>query len=293
MNDQSKLYFLYVVDAELVDEAYALANFTNLFEVVQSKPPLASIYLQLDSAGLAVVVLSTADYGRTYVHQIYARLGVRYRNLADELLFKSAKLPTSRVANSSSGNVASNTSISSIPPSISRASYADNILWDLTAGLGKDALILAAMGYNVTMFEQHPVLATILYYALDKKIIPAKNLHLIFGDSYKFLQQTVEQGTGRPNVIYLDFMFKHDKSAKAKKDMQLIQLLMSHSLFGEDSDKHDANNTVVNEQKLFTLSYQIALNKIIVKRENKQEGIVDIPKPTYSKQGKTIRFDVY
>ena len=78
-------------------------------------------------------------------------------------------------------------------------------------------------------------------------------------------------------------MFNQNKSgAKAKKEMQIIQLL---------SDE-DTKNSTINNQELFNSAYQLS-GKIVVKRDNKQENLVPNPKPSYTKLGKTIRYDVY
>lgn len=226
-------------------EAQLIAAFTNLFEVVAVKPEISAIYLELDSSGLAVM---SPAFGKLYVRQIYAKLSGRYNNVATDLLIQAVKtLPKSSTA-----------------------------VWDLTAGLARDALLLASNGYQVTMVEQHPLLVTIIHYALTKKIIPEKNLRLVWGNSIEFLTNT----SIVPNVIYLDFMFNDNKSAKAKKEMQLIQLL------------NNKDNTLTDNE-LFNLCYKTTVDKIIVKRENKHKNSPNMPKPTYVKQGKTIRFDVY
>ncbi|MBP9743559.1 MAG: hypothetical protein KBD37_09395, partial [Burkholderiales bacterium] len=50
-----KLYFLYVAQPSFIEEAQLIAAFTNLFEVVIIKPHITTIYLELDSCGLAVI----------------------------------------------------------------------------------------------------------------------------------------------------------------------------------------------------------------------------------------------
>jgi 16S rRNA (guanine1516-N2)-methyltransferase len=239
------MHYLYVDNTTLLNKAHELAAFTNDFTVITIKPETNQLYLQLDLLGLSVV---STEFKPLYLKEIYAKLGIRQQNLANELLIQAIKINTK----------------------------AGSSVWDLTAGLGKDAFILSSFGYQVTMVEQNPVLATMLYYALSHKIIPPKNLKLVFGNSQEFLAKV----TDRPNIIYLDPMFKDNKAAKAKKDMQIIQML--------DSDSVESS---VDE--LFNLSYATVLNKVIVKRDNKQENIVASPKPSYTKSGKTIRFDIY
>lgn len=228
----------------MLAEAEKIVDFTQAFTIVEQEPADNVLYLRLNTTGLAVV---SPVFNPLYVSEIYSKLVIRYQNLKNELLIQAL--------NSSRGSS----------------------VWDLTAGLGKDAFILASSGYQVTMVEQNPLLATIVYYALTYKILPTHNLQLIYANSLDFLSVA----ENRPDIIYLDPMFKDDKAAKAKKEMQLIQMVT-------------ANNPGQNlDSALFAASYTKALNKIIVKRDNKQEALVKLPLASYTKSGKTIRFDVY
>ena len=237
-------YYLYITEPLLLEAALALAKFSNKLIVVDKVPESEMPYLQLDGNGLAVAGIFSKPY---YVAEIYSKLNLRYQSLANDLLIQATKINT-RVGDT---------------------------LWDLTAGLGKDAIILASYGYDVTMVECNPLLATIIYYALNNKIIPSNSLNIVCTDSLQFVQQA----TTLPDIIYLDPMFNDEKTALAKKDMQLIQRL--------------ANNSKTDVKQLFAHSYNIIKTKVVVKRDNKQEKIVAAPPPSYTKQGKTVRFDVY
>ena len=232
---------LYITDKVFIDKAQQIAAYTKVFEVVEDEP--GGLYLRLDGNGLAIIC---KPFKPLYVTEIYAGLIKRYQNLKNELLVQALNLPRGTK------------------------------VWDLTAGLGKDAFILASYGYAVTMVEQNPVLATIVNYALENKILPKRNLELVFGNSLDFLTENQDV----PQAIYLDPMFKDEKSSKAKKDMQLIQLLAE-------------NNTSQNDEALFAAAYAKVQNKIIVKRDNKQAAIIVSPVPSHTKSGKTICFDVY
>jgi len=131
------------------------------------------------------------------------------------------------------------------------------------------------------MIEYHPVLATIIYYALKHRYLPKDNLTLVYANSIEYLNDY----TGiKPAAIYLDPMFKEEKSsAKAKKEMQIIQRLNEESISSPNPEI---------DQQLFSLAYSLC-PKVIVKRDNKQQNIVPNPKPIFLKQGKTIRYDVY
>lgn len=240
--------FLYTESSEYLTQAQELVDFTGELTLVSELPTSALIYLRLGCDGLAVI---GKDFSPVYIAEIYTKLNSRLQNISSELLIQAIKLKNS-------GDM-------------------DSVMvWDLTAGLGKDALLIASYGYNVTMVEQNPVLATILYYALRHNFLPSKNLKIVYANSIDFVKSFAEP----PNIIYLDPMFKDNKSAKAKKDMQIIQYLTHDEV--EDQS-----------QELFKISYAKVLNKLVVKRDNKQASVVISPKFSYAKLGKTIRYDIY
>jgi 16S rRNA (guanine1516-N2)-methyltransferase len=151
----------------------------------------------------------------------------------------------------------------------------DILVIDATAGLAKDAVLMGLYGYRVIMLEQNPLLATVIYYALLERLIPIDNLELIFTNSLDYFRSNPDI---RPYAVYLDPMFKQGDKALAKKDMQIIQLLT-----------HNSPNLDI---ELFNAAH-LQARKVIVKRDNKQAALVSTPAPSYSKQGKTIRYDIY
>lgn len=234
---------LYYTDSKLLSSANILSEFTNCLNLVDFEPNEASVYLRLDLNGLAII---SDGFKPLYVSEIYDNLVSRYKKLKDELLVQIIRdKPKSRI-------------------------------WDLTAGLGKDAFIMASASHNVIMVEQNPILATILFYALNNNILPKYNLQLIYANSIDFIESWVDT----PDIIYLDPMFKKWDSSKSKKEMQLIQVLTS-------------NDNTSDDVELFNKSYALAKSRVIVKRDNKQSPIVTTPSPNYDKSGKTIRFDIY
>ena len=118
---------------------------------------------------------------------------------------------------------------------------------DATAGFGEDAFLLAAAGYDVTMYERNPAVAAVLREALSRAAAqdaeePAGSvkfdgtessladvvarMHLIDGDSAAAMRtMAASQGpAARIDVIYLDPMFPQDnKSALSKKKLQFIK----------------------------------------------------------------------
>jgi|GEM_PF-858725 len=234
---------LYITNENLLKEAQLLSTFTNQLNICTDLPG-DDIFLRLDEDGLAII---TKQFQPLYVHDIYNKVYLRKDNLSRELLIQAIKIKPAP----------------------------DILIIDATAGFAKDSVLLGLYGYKVLMLEQNPILATIVYYAMNNRIIPADNLQLIFTNSLDYFKtnQNIE-----PYAIYLDPMFKKQDTALAKKDMQIIQLLT----------KDETNS----DTELFKLAYPLC-KKLIVKRDNKQAVLVPAPLPTYSKQGKTIRYDIY
>lgn len=97
---------------------------------------------------------------------------------------------------------------------------------DATAGLGRDAFVLASVGCRVRMLERNPVVAALLDDGLARGYADAEiggwlqeRLQLIHASSLTALTDI----TPRPQVVYLDPMFPHkQKSALVKKEMRVF-----------------------------------------------------------------------
>lgn len=152
---------------------------------------------------------------------------------------------------------------------------------DATAGLGRDAFVLASVGCHVRMIERHPVAAALLEDGLqrgyqDSEIGPwlQERLSLLHGSSIVALAEV----TPKPDVVYLDPMFPHkEKSALVKKEMRVFQALV-----GADSDS-DA---------LLVPARQLALKRVVVKRPD-YAPFMDDCEPHSSVKTKNHRFDLY
>ena len=151
---------------------------------------------------------------------------------------------------------------------------------DATAGMGEDSLLLAACGYQVTLYEQNPVIAILLKDALRraKKNTVLKDIvsrmQLVEGDSIEHLNKRLDP----VDVIYLDPMFPgRQKSGLIKKKLQLIQKL---------------EPPCSKETALFDAAMAAQPSKIIVKRPLKSPYL-DERVPSYSLKGKAIRYDCY
>ena len=151
---------------------------------------------------------------------------------------------------------------------------------DATAGMGEDSLLLAACGYQVTLYEQNPVIAILLKDALRraKKNTVLKDIvsrmQLVEGDSIEYLNKRLDP----VDVIYLDPMFPgRQKSGLINKKLQLIQKL---------------EPPCSKETALFDAAMAAQPSKIIVKRPLKSPYL-DERVPSYSLKGKAIRYDCY
>ena len=99
---------------------------------------------------------------------------------------------------------------------------------DATAGLGEDALLLAASGFAVTLFERDQSIAALLRDSLqraaqDSRLAEAVGrMQLVEGDAKEGLTTL---GTP-PDVVYLDPMFPAKrKDAATNKKLQLLRSL--------------------------------------------------------------------
>lgn len=152
---------------------------------------------------------------------------------------------------------------------------------DATAGLGRDAFVLACLGCKVELIERHPVVAALLDDGLQRAsqhpdtaaLMTQMQLHQ--GDAIELMQHW--QGEP-PQVIHLDPMFpERSKSAQVKKEMRLFQPLV-----GSDDDA----------PLLLEAALQLASHRVVVKRPRIAPAIAG-SKPSYSLEGKSSRYDIY
>lgn len=158
---------------------------------------------------------------------------------------------------------------------------------DATAGLGKDAFVLATLGCSVQMLERSPVVHALLADGLARarehsvyedpelaQIIA--RMELLAVDSQDYLAQITDDN--RPDVIYLDPMFPdRQKSADVKKEMAAF-----HHVVGKDEDADS-----LLEKALAKANY-----RVVVKRPRKAPFIAN-KTPSYQLEGKSSRYDIY
>lgn len=151
---------------------------------------------------------------------------------------------------------------------------------DATAGLGRDAWILASLGAKVTLIERSPILALLLKEALSSVPDSMKErMQLLQANAIDWLHQHLNGSPFPVQVIYLDPMFpERVKSAAVKKEMLILR-----DLVGED---HDA-------ETLFNTAFACPVSRIVVKRPIHAHCVSNVVAPTFSVTGRANRFDVY
>lgn len=155
---------------------------------------------------------------------------------------------------------------------------------DATAGLGRDAFVLASLGCQVYMLERSPIIAVLLEdglrrAALDRGIgeIIRQRMNFIHGDSIKQLEKLIK--TEKAAVIYLDPMYPgRIKSALVKKEMRAVRALV-----GDDTDAPELLQTAL----------ECTPGRIVVKRPGLAPALIRAPKPSMVIRNKNSRYDIY
>ena len=150
---------------------------------------------------------------------------------------------------------------------------------DATAGLGEDALLLAAAGFTVTLCERDPVIAALLADTLlrardDERLSKvAARMRLVEGDARETLASLDEA----PDVVFLDPMFpERRRRASTNKKLQLFQVL---------------ERPCEDENALMAAALAAHPRKVVVKRPLKGPHLAGV-KPSSSLAGKVVRYDV-
>ncbi|UCV05784.1 class I SAM-dependent methyltransferase [Dechloromonas denitrificans] len=155
------------------------------------------------------------------------------------------------------------------------------VILDVTAGLGRDAFVLAQLGCQVTLIERQPLVVALLADGLrrglvDQEVRPIiERMHLRAGNAIELMQAWSGEP---PQVIYLDPMFPHrEKSSLVKKEMRIFR-----SLVGADDDAPE----------LLQAALALASHRVVIKRPRKAPSVAG-PAPGYTLEGKSSRFDIY
>ncbi|MCX8959466.1 16S rRNA (guanine(1516)-N(2))-methyltransferase RsmJ [Erwinia psidii] len=161
-----------------------------------------------------------------------------------------------------------------------KGSYLPEVV-DATAGLGRDAFVLASLGCRVTMLERHPVVAALLDDGLQRGYQDVEiggwlreRLTLVHTSSLAALSEI----SNKPDVVYLDPMYPHkQKRALVKKEMRVFQALV-----GADADADD----------LLTPARKLAKKRVVVKRPDYAPPLAGVVTQS-AVITKSHRFDIY
>ena len=148
---------------------------------------------------------------------------------------------------------------------------------DATAGFGRDALELATVSNSVVLIERVPWLHYLLQDGIKNSteeyvLSLVSKFELIQSDARDFFAFKKNEA----DVVYLDPMFPNTGSARAKKNIQALR----------DLSEEDLSND------LLLMALEFAKKRVIVKR-HKNSGYLNSQKPSFSIQGRVVRFDVY
>lgn len=160
--------------------------------------------------------------------------------------------------------------------------YDKPVVIDVTAGLARDAYVLASLGCQLTLIEQSPVLYTLIEDGLTRALnsnaehAVTNFIELINANSQDYLTQI--DTNSRPDIIYMDPMYpERKKSALVKKDMQIL-----HKLIGHTDD----------EVKLLECALKTAKRRVVVKRPIHANPVAHTT-PSTTISSKKTRYDVY
>lgn len=151
---------------------------------------------------------------------------------------------------------------------------------DATAGLGRDAFLLASLGARVTLIERSATMHALLLEGLERARAEGgrhaetvSRMTLVHGDSCVLLPQM------KPQVILIDPMHPpRDKTALVKKEMRLIR-----DIVGTDADS----------VQLMQAALEAAQNRVVLKWPLRAEPMPGVRKPSHQILGKSTRYDVF
>lgn len=179
---------------------------------------------------------------------------------------------------------------------------ADSQVIDATAGFGHDSLILASTGAQVTMLEQQPLMALLLF-SEQQRMSAQPNwqklmarLTIINTDALSYFAQLQKNKTDQAvavDVVYLDPMFPEDsyqdsktgKGAKVGKQMQALHHLAHPPTLDEEM-------ALLNKAQAVVADNQEGRGRVIVKRPQ-QAPFLSQQNPDESWHNAAVRFDGY
>lgn len=151
---------------------------------------------------------------------------------------------------------------------------------DATAGLGRDAFLLASLGANVTLIERSEKMHALLAEGLARAAAAGgryaetvARMTLLHGDSCALLPKL------KPQVVLVDPMHPpRGNTALVKKEMRQIR-----EIVGTDPDS----------ERLMQVALESAQNRVVLKWPLRADPMAGIRKPSHQILGKSTRYDVF
>lgn len=151
---------------------------------------------------------------------------------------------------------------------------------DATAGLGRDAFLLASLGSKVTLIERSDHIHALLQAGMEtarahneQMVEIMGRMTLLHGDAIELLPEL------SPEVILIDPMHPaRTNSALVKRELRQIR-----EIVGTDDDA----------AKLMQVALNCARSRVVLKWPQKAKPMQDIPSPSHQIVGKTTRYDVF
>ena len=144
---------------------------------------------------------------------------------------------------------------------------------DATAGLCRDAMVLAQLGCAVVAIERVPALALLAHATIAASWL-AGRLEVVHGDAVAHLHRLA--GGADVDVVCVDPMYAAGGRAQVKKEMQVCR-----ALAGPPEDPSE----------LLRAARAAAAERVVVKRDRTAPPLA--PGVSFAVRGERVRFDVY
>jgi 16S rRNA (guanine1516-N2)-methyltransferase len=151
---------------------------------------------------------------------------------------------------------------------------------DATAGLGRDAFLLASAGATITLIERSAEVHGLLQDALARAAAESPELaeviarmRLIHADAKDKLPEL------RPDVVIIDPMHPPRRNtALVKQEMRQLSAIV-----GADEDADE----------LMRIALAAARERVVLKWPLRAKPLLATPKPSHQFAGKTVRYEVF
>ena len=154
------------------------------------------------------------------------------------------------------------------------------VIVDATAGLGRDAFLLASAGAAITLIERSAEVHELLKDALGRATAESSDLAeviarmtLVHGDARFLLPEL------KPDVVIVDPMHPPRRNTALVK--QVMRQLSA--IVGPDEDADE----------LMRIALGSARERVVLKWPLRAAPLLEAPKPSHQLSGKTVRYEVF